>query len=58
MTGAVLLLGTYRDTEAGPELRELAREAEVISLTGLPEPAVAELMANITGTPPPSDLAH
>jgi hypothetical protein len=51
----VLLLGTYRDVEASPALRELARGARVVPLAGLDESAIAELMTRIGGRPP--DLA-
>ena len=41
---AVLLLGAYRDTEASPELRELAGTAQQLTLAGL-GPAEVEAMA-------------
>jgi predicted ATPase len=54
----VLLLGTYRDVEASPALRELARGARVIPLAGLDEPAIAELMTRIAGRPPEPAVAR
>jgi predicted ATPase len=50
-TARVLLLGTYRDAEARPLLRELARGARVVPLSGLDEPATAELMERVAGRP-------
>ena len=43
-TQAVLLLGAYRDTEASPELHELAGAAQQLTLAGL-APAEVEAMA-------------
>jgi tetratricopeptide (TPR) repeat protein len=54
----VLLLGTYRDVEASPALRDLARGARVVPLAGLDEPAVAELMTRIAGRPPEPAVAR
>lgn len=60
----LLLIGTYRDTEAespGHPLRELlsplALGATTLSLTGLDRSGVAALMARVTGVDPPPDLA-
>ena len=44
----VLLLGTYRDTEASDELRHAAGTAEVMHLDGLAVPDVATMMAAMT----------
>ena len=45
----VLLIGTYRDTEGGAELRRVAGAAEVLQLGGLSVAAVADLMAAVSG---------
>jgi predicted ATPase len=57
-TARVLLLGTYRDAEAGPLLRELARGARVVPLSGLDEPAIAELIERVAGRPSDPAVAH
>ena len=51
-TSAVLLLGTYRDAEAGAELRAVAGRAEVHTLLGLDESAVGSLIAQLQGARP------
>src|SRR5215211_4219856 len=60
----ILLVGCYRDTEAGAELAEtlaeLARMATVrrLSLTGLSEGATTGLLELVTGELPPGELAR
>ena len=56
-TSAVLLLGTYRDAEAGAELRAVAGRAEVHTLLGLDETAVGSLIAQLQGARPEPALA-
>jgi tetratricopeptide (TPR) repeat protein len=56
-TSAVLLLGTYRDAEAGSELRAVVGRAEVHSLLGLDETAVGSLIAQLQGARPEPALA-
>ena len=53
----VLLLGSYRDVEAGALLRDVAGRAEVLTLLGLDTSAVTDLIAQIQGTRPAVDLA-
>jgi hypothetical protein len=55
-TARVLVLGTYREAEAGPRLLDLARSATVLELDGLAEPDVARLMTGVTGTAPDPDV--
>jgi predicted ATPase len=57
-TAAVLLLGTYREAEAGPLLRDIARGTPLVPLSGLDEPAIAGLMAGVAGHPPEPAEAH
>ena len=52
----VLLLGAYRDGEAGPVLRELAGSAPVVPLVGLDAAGVTALMAAVAGRLPDADL--
>ncbi|MBW3664729.1 MAG: AAA family ATPase [Actinobacteria bacterium] len=54
---AVLLLGAYRDEEAGPQLRELARSHDQLQLQGLSSGDVAGLMTLLTGTAPSPAVA-
>jgi len=54
---AVLLLGAYRDEEAGPQLRRLGGMSERISLPGLPRTDVAALMTSLTGDLPSASMA-
>jgi len=49
-SSSVLLVGTYRDVEAAPVLREVARGAELLPLAGLDQPGVGELMARLQHT--------
>lgn len=49
---AVLLLGAYRDEEAGTSVRELAASHDQLHLGGLSSDDVAALMAMLTGTTP------
>ena len=56
-TARVLLLGTYREDEAGPRLLDLARSAPVVQLAGLAEPDVARLMAELAGAAPEPAVA-
>jgi len=53
----VLLLGAYRDEQAGDRLRRLAGTTERIPLYGLPGADVAALMTTVTGTEPPASAA-
>ena len=58
LTGhAVLLLGAYRDEEAGERLLRLASASERVVLPGLPRPAVATLMTALTETAPAPAVA-
>jgi tetratricopeptide (TPR) repeat protein len=54
---AVLLLGAYRDEEAGPRLRRLAGTSEQLSLSGLHPSDVAALMSALTGDTPAASVA-
>jgi len=60
----ILVVGCYRDTEAGPALAgtlpDLTRRPTVrrISLTGLSGPDTAALLELITGEPPSAELAE
>jgi hypothetical protein len=56
-TDAVLLLGTYRDAEAGPGLRAVAARAELLTLLGLDGDGVGALIGQIQGTRPDLTLA-
>jgi AAA ATPase-like protein len=56
-SAAVLLFGTYRDAEAGPELRAVAARAEVQTLFGLDQAAVGDMIAQVQGTRPDPVLA-
>ena len=56
-TAAILMLGAYRDAEAGPELQAIAGRAEVQTLLGMDDAAVGRLMAQIQGTRPDPTLA-
>lgn len=57
-TAPVLLLGTYRDVEAGDRLLRVAGSgAEVVALQGLPASSVAAVMAAATGREPSSEEA-
>ena len=46
-SAGILLVGTYRDVEAGPALREMARGAQLLSLRGLDQAGIGELMARV-----------
>lgn len=52
---AVVLLGAYRDEEAGEALRRLAGATEQLALAGLPPADVATLMTSLTGSAPPPE---
>jgi hypothetical protein len=53
------LLGAYRDTEASPELRKIAGQAQQLALAGLTQDGVAELAGELAGTPlPPQVIAQ
>ena len=56
----VLLLGAYRDEEAGPALRTLAATATAagLPLVGLDAEGVAALMAEVAGPAPGAELAE
>lgn len=56
-TAAVLLLGTYRDAEAGPDLRAVAARAEVQTLLGLDHDAVGRLITQLQGSRPEPTVA-
>ena len=43
----ILVIGTYRDAEAGAGLRRIARTTEVLTLAGLPVAATAHLMRDL-----------
>jgi tetratricopeptide (TPR) repeat protein len=49
---SVLLLGAYRDEDAGPELRRVAAMAEHVNLLGLSRRHVATIMESLTGDTP------
>jgi hypothetical protein len=57
-TARVLVLGTYREAEAGRRLLDLTRPAQVVQLGGLDEPDVARLMAAAAGVAPEPELVH
>ncbi|HEY7489459.1 MAG TPA: AAA family ATPase [Streptosporangiaceae bacterium] len=57
-TARILLVGLFRDAEAGPALRELARGAPLVPLAGVDEPAVAELMTGLIGAAPDQELVR
>ena len=50
------LLGAYRDTEASPELRKIAGQAQQLALAGLTQDGVAELARELAGTPLPPQV--
>ena len=53
LTGSrTLLVGAYRDTEAPPELLDIASGAQHLTLAGLGRTEVAALAAEIAGAPP------
>jgi tetratricopeptide (TPR) repeat protein len=54
---AVLLLGAYRDTEASPELRELAGQAQQLALAGLAPAEVEALAQDLAGSGLPAQVA-
>ncbi len=58
VTAPLLLLGAYRDAEAGETLRELAGTASVLPLSGLDVDGVAALMARVAGPVPDPELAR
>ena len=53
----VALLGAYRDTEASPELRELAGRAQQLALHGLAKAEVEALAQQLAGTRLPAQVA-
>lgn len=53
----VLLLGAFRDDEAGEPLRALAADVGTVPLAGLDVAAVAELITGIQGTRAATELA-
>ena len=53
----VLLVGTYRDVEAGDSLRRVAGAAQVVPLEGLTPVDVARLMTALAGQPPSDAVA-
>ena len=53
----LLLVGCYRDVEAGDRLRRAAAAAEVTRLGGLEAAHVGELMAQVAAEPVPEDAA-
>ena len=53
----VLVIGTYRDVEAGDRLRRVAGNAAVIRLDGLASVDVGQLMAEVAGEAVPDDVA-
>ena len=57
--GAAAVLGGYRDVDPapGPALAALAARTTVLPLTGLPVPAVTELIAGIVGDQRAADVA-
>ena len=57
LTARVVLLGAYRDTEAPPELRELAGEAQQLALAGLALGEVGTLARELVGEEVP-DRGH
>ncbi len=56
-TARILLVGTYREAEAGTLLFDVSRGAEVVQLSGLGEADVARLMTSVAGVEPPAELA-
>ena len=52
----VALLGAYRDTEASPELRKIAGQAQQLALAGLTQDGVGELARELAGTPLPPQV--
>jgi tetratricopeptide (TPR) repeat protein len=50
------LLGAYRDTEASPELRTIAGQAQQLALAGLTQDGVGELARELAGTPLPPQV--
>jgi hypothetical protein len=57
-TSRVLLLGAFRDAEAGPALLDVARGADVVQLPALAEADVARLMAGVSGVAPDPEVAR
>ena len=57
-TAPLLLVGTYRETEAGDTLLLLASGARIIELSGLAPTDVAVLMTELTGRAPDERLAN
>jgi predicted ATPase len=53
----LLMVGTYRDVEAGDRLRRVAGGAQVIRLDGLAAPEVGRLMAEVAAEAIPDDVA-
>jgi len=62
-TNAVAIIGTYRDTEVGPDhpiasvLRDAGRRGQVLTIAGLDTAGVAALMASTAGTELRRELA-
>jgi len=54
----LLLLGTYRESEADDPLLRVAGRAHVLELPGLDERQIAELMADVSGRHPDDALAR
>ena len=52
----MVLLGAYRDTEAPPELRELAGEAQQLALAGLALGEVGTLARELAGEEVPAQV--
>jgi tetratricopeptide (TPR) repeat protein len=52
----VALLGAYRDTEASPELRKIAGQAQQLALAGLTQDGVGELARELAGMPLPPQV--
>ena len=52
----IALLGAYRDTEASPELRKIAGQAQQLALAGLTQDGVGELARELAGTPLPPQV--
>ena len=55
-TAAILLLGAYRDAEAGPELQAIAGRAEVQTLLGMDDDGRGQADRADPGHPPRSDV--
>jgi hypothetical protein len=53
----VALIGAYRDTEAPPELRTIAGQAQQLALAGLTPDEVGELARELAGTAFPPQVA-